>query len=354
MTLPLLEYTSELFENRSEYTVIACQHLLEPNAEMLLELTKNGFKPENIHVIPKAYSFNTEISDLLTSKGLNVHKIKFDSHKKYDYQHYNNIEAILSKINKKPNTLLIDDGGLLIDYILEHPQSTQIRAIEQTSSGYNRLNNREIPFPIINIARSKTKLLLESPYIAELVVSRLKKYTQENKTYNTLIMGNGAIGRSIKKQLNANHKVTMYDTKHSHVKYLEDVIEDKDIIIGCTGSVSIPAEFHKFLGKVLLINASSSDREFDAVFIRRTFKKNNDPHANYKYRDIQLINSGFPITFLGNKHEVEPTKIQITQSLLLAAALSITQNEYKNGFQQLDKELEEKIRNQYIQIKTYL
>jgi len=50
-----------------------------------------------------------------------------------------------------------------------------ICGIEQTTSGYVNLKENSIKFPVINLARSSAKLKLESPYIADAVISKLKE-----------------------------------------------------------------------------------------------------------------------------------------------------------------------------------
>ena len=371
--MPLLEYTSALFKDNSRYVIVACQHFLESNAEMLLKLVDKGFDPKKMYIISKAYSHNVEVARILKNSGMKTIRPLYYPNSPFDEAHRQNITMTMNIVERNHPTkdwLLIDDGGALIDYVnhfsIEHniwkrhyPKS--VCGVEQTSSGYNLLNAKELQMPIINIARSNTKLNLESPHIADLVVSRLENYLQNNHRtgeHNTLILGAGPIGLSIRDKLKDKYNVTLYDTSTNNYTVLEKLLENKDIIIGCTGKTSIPAEYHKYLKNAILVNAASSDREFDAHHLRQDYIKYSKgdriwtPHKNYDLSKIGLegcvlLNSGFPITFQGNRNEGDPKIMQLTHSLMYAGVMSLTQNQYENGLHQLDTKIEQSIRKKY-------
>ena len=370
--MPLMKHIDRLFRDNSRYVVVACQHFLEPNAEMLLKLVDRGFDPKKMYIIPKAYSHNVEIAKILKDARMKIVGPLYYPEDSFDETHKQNVAITMSRVmNKYPTKdyILMDDGGTVINYannimneVWKRFYPKTIAGVEQTSSGYNLLHNKELHMPVINIARSNSKLGLESPYIAELVVSRLEDYLRNNnKTveHNTLILGAGPIGLSIRDKLRDKHQVTLYDTSSKEYTVLEKLVKDKDIIIGCTGDISIPHEYHKHLKNTVLVNAASSDREFDAHHLRKECEKySNDnrivrtTHKNYDLSKIGLegsvlLNGGFPITFLGNKIEGDANMMQITFGLMYAGILSLTQKRYANGFHQLNPEIEKSIRNRY-------
>ena len=95
-----------------------------------------------------------------------------------------------------------------------------------------------------------------------------------------------------------------------------------DLILGCTGMTSITQAQHRFLKKgCILASASSSDREFDSVFIRAKNPAFYNCFQDVDNGHVTLLNSGFPINFDGKRHSIAPEKIQITRALLTAGIL---------------------------------
>ena len=94
---------------------------------------------------------------------------------------------------------------------------------------------------------------------------------------------------------------------------------------------------------MVLASASSSDREFQAVSLRKLLPKFNNCHTNVVVRNIILLNCGFPINFDGGRISVEMEKIQLTRGLILGAIyLSIVSN-YKKGIIELDNKFQDVI-----------
>lgn len=152
--------------------ILACQHILSPQAFMFKMINKSGIPKENIHVFGKIYSTNKVVFNQLQGEGFDVTEHLFDQQKSFDIQHKNNCvkEFIKIKDNIKPNSRLIilDDGGELIksamDYFKQNTNNLIIFGIEQTSSGFRKLENEKLLFPVINVARSNSKLKKRKSY----------------------------------------------------------------------------------------------------------------------------------------------------------------------------------------------
>jgi hypothetical protein len=67
----------------------------------------------------------------------------------------------------------------------------------------------------------------------------------------------------------------------------------------------------------MLISASSSDREFDAISLRKQIPFYTNPHQDVRVGKILLINSGFPINF--DEFYLDSVEFQLTRSLLLTS-----------------------------------
>ena len=216
-------------------------------------------------------------------------------------------------------------------------------AIEQTSSGYNKLKNEKIHFPIINVARSNAKLVYESPFIAELIVkklfSRLKELQLSPKT--CLIVGAGSVGKELFNLLKNKFETHIYDVQQHISDFgkteLANIISDFDLIIGASGNEIINSKIYsKIKNGAILISASSSDREFSAVNLRKSAPKIKDCHKDIFVNDVWLLNCGFPLNFDGNKNSASPEKIQLTRALMLSAICLAMEKEYQKDFIELE------------------
>lgn len=362
--LPLLEYLVQ-HNNHNAFTgvgVIACQHLLSTTVDLFLSMKKLGLDLSSTYVLGKAYSSHPQVARKLQKVGANVSSLSFsfDSSKSFDQQYgryvaqhvQQSLRALKAKGVKR--IILLDDGGILIRYCKQRTGSlTIIGAVEQTSSGYTSLKNIKTRFPIINVARSPVKLKYESVMIADEVVSRLMKYIRQVRWLNPriAILGLGPIGQNIKKKIKPYSSVKTYDFKKHSASRLTNLLHTSNIIIGATGATVLPVTWHnKLLRPVILVSASSSDREFDAVYLRRQVYKKYGIHAHLHFNGIHLINNGFPINFDGQKDNVQPQKIQLTRALLLAACIQAV-SEQQAGIVALNRNIERSILQKFLQLQ---
>lgn len=312
-------------------TALICQHLLRTNQEMIEALFASGLKPKDTYIIGKSYSYNDHIANDLRKQGAHVFEYTYDSHQAFDNLFDNAINRFLNIPQRKENTLIIDDGGALIKKASERADYRIIGAVEQTSSGYHRLQGEKHPFPIMNIARSEAKLHLETQHIVEHALSETNKRLQARGMYIhlPLIIGDGPIGKGLADAL--------HDTYGTRIVGKEEFEQEKERLLrmhgsffGCTGETSISKEYHDRFHFQVLVSLSSSDREFDAYHLRKQWPRTNDPHADIIANKALLLNSGFPITFRGAEHEVTPENIQLTQALMLAGTYEVLRHQQKN------------------------
>lgn len=338
--LPYIDAIVNKYSGPNLYSVkiLCAQHLVSTTYTMLVALLELGACPSNIAMIGKCYSSDPKAIQEIIKLGITVcqSSLMYDSHEEYDTAYRDNISSFLQSqlpslhIHTKDNkAIILDDGGYLLSKInnakLNHDN---IIGIEQTSSGYNLLKEFNLKFPVLNVARSKEKLINESPIIADqavdALIKALKKCSLTPK--KSLIIGNGPIGSSIKKRLQDTYFVDTYDTNSELSSITKDefprCLKNYDLVIGCTGKEVLSHDEQKYLASnTALASVSSSDREFSAANFRKRTKKQTDPHLNVNISGIWLLNSGFPINFSNEFRLIDCDELQITRALLLKATL---------------------------------
>lgn len=350
---------------------------------MLHALFDRGLRPSDTHVLGKCYSTNRHVREALQSDGVDVlpQSTEYDPRHAYDEmidKHVRQLTPIAADAAKAQRPIIIlDSGGHLLHAVNNDLdiQTDRVVGIEQTSSGFHALKNEPIRFPVLNVARSKIKLDVESPWIADAVVGSLldklkllpsewNRFKQDvcvpelriqgkkargmqltwrehfeermrlvrppKRMLNSLIIGGGAIGKAIHERMLSGPKI--FDVQRQRrigfLRNIRHAISQAHVIIGATGTTSVPAHLHKYLHhQVVLASAGSSDREFDAVHLRQNLDKETGCHKNSSItipgtnKRAHLLSQGFPINFDGYPEPVPLQKIQLTSALLMSAVL---------------------------------
>ena len=362
--LPLLDDLSALYSGDSlENTLlIVCQHILISNFVLLDYLIKFGINPKDIFLIGKSYSTSSRTMKDYKRLGINVDEksLAFDSHKSFDQQFSKYVKGFLKNICKKDlskyeKIIILDDGGQLLIHANEFfGGDERVVGVEQTSSGYSRVNKLDLNFPIINVATSEAKLNYETPMIVEAISKEIHKRLRQIDVNikNILIIGNGPIGKGIAEDLRKDFSVCIYDKmkKRSEIskKEFEIKITECDLIIGCSGEkVILESFYHLLKKKVILVSASSSDREFESHKIRKNHAKTSNTHKDFYTNEIILLNGGFPLNFDGHKTSVPLEDIQLTLSLMFAAVIQAIQTPHIRKIVELNSKIQDFIINKF-------
>lgn len=346
----LLEEISKHFDSkRSNFEsvyILACQHILEPQAKMFELLVDFGIPKTNIHIFGKIYSTSKEVLGELSEAGFSTSQPDFDQSISFDIEHAENctkqLELFLSQIKIPSKAIILDDGGELLRIVNDKFDSISkdisIVGIEQTSSGFRKLEKSQLQFPIFNVARASVKLIKESPLIAELGCSRMidafKQYSIVEP--RILVVGLGPMGSntlSIFKE--KGYFALGYDIAHHDKSELVNLIRDNNInvVVGVTGSNILNEEQLQQIKdlldyKLYLISMSSADREFPTIYMRKNGTRSPEIHGDVIWDNLVLVNNGFPITFKGNRYESTPEEIERTIGLLYGSTLeALTNNE---------------------------
>ena len=184
------------------------------------------------------------------------------------------------------------------------------------------MEDKDVPFPVFNVARSETKLTQESPIIARQIFERTLEYTTEKNIQfpRTVIVGLGPIGSSVLQIFETNGcSVIGFDIEISKEALLSYLSEEKpDVVIGATGSPLFTTDDLVSIDNghaYYFISVSSSDREFPVA----TYRNKEGVHEDVHYKNVTFVNNGFPISFKGNRNELTPIEIEKTIGLLMGS-----------------------------------
>jgi S-adenosylhomocysteine hydrolase len=330
-----------------ENIVFVCvQHLLFTTIDLIKSLIILGAQPSNIHIMGKVYSTCPKVVDQLIEMGVIYYPSSCPQKWGYFQDYFNNdiidmwnkVSSMLP-IDKSSNIIVLDDGGQSIANVPKLlADNHSIFAIEQTSSGFYDM--KDTMFPIINVAFSAAKQLLESSMIARAIVKKFDKFLPLSDTPLIFgVAGLGVIGRAIvDKLLSLNYKVIVYDQFEGKYDFVDNVeivnditslFQKADYIFGCTGkNITESIDINIIKGVKNLISCSSKDIEFQSLLriIQSSYNKNVInilDNIEFPIEDgvIKIFRGGFPIN-LDNSGESVPAKdIQLTRGLLLGGMI---------------------------------
>eukprot|EP01080_Neovahlkampfia_damariscottae_P004864 gene4864-8458_t len=353
------QYPKNTFKN---VKILACQHILDTTHSLFDTMVEMGLKKENTFLLGKCYSTSPISFKKMINEGYNVdyNSFRYNSHEPFDETYQRNIEQFLTKNmtgDKEEKIILLDDGGGLVSVFNQFYSnlSSNVSCVEQTSSGFNRLKNESFSFPIMNIARSHGKLVYETPFIVDSIIESQQFFLQKRRDLNPkniLILGDGVIGKSLKTKMEQNFNIQIFGIR-SNVAEIEDKINwnDFDIIIGATGfNIFKNFDFKKLKKSSIIYSVSSSDRELNAIELRKQIEMTTNCRKDLEINGINLVYNGFPMNFSSSEHTemcVSAQRMQITMGLLLAGCCQ-SLSETRTGFVDLEMDLQKDIIEQYI------
>ncbi len=273
---------------------------------------------------------------------------------------------------KKPLTLILDDGGDLTNMVLDKfPELTKdIKGLsEETTTGVHRLYDRveagTLPIPAINVNDSVTKSKFDNKYgCRESLVDALRRATDLMMAGKVgLVAGYGDVGKGSAQSLrSAGVRVIVSEIdpicalqaamEGFEVKRFLDAIPEADIIVTTTGNKDIVTEaaFRKLKDKAVVCNIGHFDNEIDIAWLNKNYGHTKDtikPQVDmYTIEDKEIIvlaegrlvnlgcATGHPSFVMSNS---------FSNQVLAQLELWLHPERYENKVYMLPKHLDEKV-----------
>ncbi|MBP9691884.1 MAG: hypothetical protein KBD90_00950 [Alphaproteobacteria bacterium] len=347
LTALLNDFPTKKIPEIKSIVFVCVQHLVFTTVNLIDALIQLGATPDNIHIMGKSYSSCSEVADQLVERGYhyypNSHQDKIGSFAEYFVQDVKRMWRIVyEELQKKEIKLIVvlDDGGSCLSNVPDYISKTySLVGVEQTRSGLAHLRTHKLSFPVIDVASSAAKQLVESPMIAEAVVKKVSKVLPLNKaTFSTGVAGLGVIGNvTAQKLLSLNHHVITYDKEseqtqlfpqYLHTKNVKELIHESEYIFGCTGEdITTRLEAKDINADKVFISCSSQDKEFLTLLKMFEAQKCQYDHVldhlecSLNGHLVKIYRGGFPINLDNSGESVEAQDIQLTRGLLLGGIL---------------------------------
>ena len=362
-TLSLLDWVaSHTTRSRiADCVIIAHTHLLPNNAPFfrhLSYLVDFG----KVFVLEKPYSTIRSVFDGLVKSGFEIVPVRMEAGAPYEFSVQKSLEILWRKVIEEQKRsgfrkiLIVDDGGDLWHSIpWQELDGIQIAGVEQTQRGIARVENSKIKIPpIVSVASSGIKKLVEAEFIGTSVVKKLQEIGVINENIKIGILGMGSIGIAVEKALNEMKMEAIFYDPNFHttsnipenaVGSMDSLLNESDLIIGTTGKDSLQGTaLERVRGKKILASASSADVEFASLL--KLAQPSTEPFGTIKIYvhdklEIDILNGGYPINFDREKDATPDEDIVLTRCLMyigaMQAAALLQEGNLKSELYKLDK-----------------
>jgi S-adenosylhomocysteine hydrolase len=345
-------------------TALFFQHQLANQVPMVKALIALGLDPARIHWVDIPYTSHASIRAKLGALGIPEENFRvcddFESLTPYAlYQRQRAVKVVDELLKEDPDKLVVlDDGAYFAAAASCFDRSfTECSVVEQTSRGFKKVAKNAAMaatlarLPLIDVAQSAPKSLLESPFIGAAVCASITHHIEDKlnrlgDNARFLVLGFGNIGEAVAKALSTTgpfgprnvyvsdpHRET--EVRASSFEWWERSEGGTfDLVVGCSGTTSFDVGDYVFLNDdAVLVSASSGAVEFN----RRNVVEwagvssaddlaigEHDPHdlhsaipIHFPNRDVTLLNGGFPANFDGRVTCLPYRYIQITMALMV-------------------------------------
>jgi S-adenosylhomocysteine hydrolase len=354
-------------------TALFIQHQLGNVGPQVEALVRLGLDPKQIHWLDIPYTsserFRVEISNRLGIPEENFWVNRYRVLEPYPSHQLRRAQEIIRHLlrNAPRKLLVLDDGAYFLEAAMAFSrQFREVAIVEQTTRGLIKLDdNRSLrayaeAFRIVNVARSKPKLALESPWIGAAVLLALEKHLRDlgslapqfrvNRASLCLVLGYGTIGRQVAHYLRSFVQVHVFDAKAIRRKQAAHdgfPIWSREygpgalkLVVGCSGRHSFGVEDYRSLDShAVLVSASSGSVELsrndfidfastsriDDIFIETDRLLEDRIHQALWMRLVDrravFLNAGFPINFDGRLNCIPARYMQPTALLMVQGAV---------------------------------
>ena len=340
-------------DNLEDYFIISVQHLLRSTGSLFETIVQYGFKPQNIFLTGKIYSTHFETSIKLKKLGINIIESSIPDKLGY-YSSFleGDVKGMWKQLMKvltpDAKIIILDDGGFVLKNVPEEILTDhKVFGIEQTTSGV-RLQKSFKNFPVIHVATSAAKRIIEPPIVSEAVKIQLGKNIAKLKPKAVGIIGYGHVGKAIAEEFQKDYIIYIYDSDKElkretldnihFCKTKDELYLQSDVIIGATGhDISDLKWLNESNKDKTLISVSSGDIEFNKI-LRNCYPflidKLESPLQDFRIRTkngyvLKILRGGLVANFTGRPDSSPGHVIQMTRGLLFAAIIQIIEEREK-------------------------
>lgn len=368
-------------------TALMIQHQLGnhvPQTQALIEL---GIAPREIFWIDIPYTSTPAVREALHRLGIPRENVMISTFRLMDkyapFQRLRVQRFIRERFADPPELLLVlDDGAYMLEALAGmRRRLPRVAIVEQTTRGLIKMEEslaidfcaRDIP--IVNVARSGPKTILEPPFIGVAVCDALRRrigtLLHVGPTDRCLILGYGTIGRQVAAFVSrtlgfSRGRVHVFDEKRDRMAEATAAgfvtWERRDrhlrfkLVIGCSGRASFTVGDYVLLDDgAFLASATSGTVELsredfieladanpdDDIWIDRKGLDESRVHSDLRFhfvdREATFVNGGFPVNFDGRVNCVPAHYIQPTPTMMCAAAVQAVRSS-ETGLVALDSD----------------
>ena len=279
---------------------------------------------------------------------------------------------------KQPLNMILDDGGDLTNMVLDrYPELvSEIKGLsEETTTGvhrlYERMKNKKLPLPAINVNDSVTKSKFDNKYgCKESAVDAIRRATDIMLAGKRVVVaGYGDVGKgTVASFAGAGSIVTVCEIDPIcalqaamdgyEVKKMINVIENADILVTATGNKDIlrAEHFKKMKDKAIVCNIGHFDNEIDMAWLEKNYgntKVEIKPQVDLYTIDgvdvIVLAEGRLVNLGCATGHPSFVMSNSFTNQVLAQLELWINSDNYKNEVYMLPKHLDEKVAKLHLQ-----
>ncbi len=379
-SLPLLDWVADHTTKArlSDCVIIVHTHLL-PNSFSLFRHLSSLVDFGKIYALEKPYSTVKSTMNELVWTGFEVIPVKMTAGMPYDFSVHKSVELLWKRIledQKKTgfkHLLIIDDGADVWQSIpWEALDGVSIAGVEQTQRGIVRIAKSPYRLPpIVNVASSGVKKMVESEFIGQSVVKKLKEMGEIDKAKQIGIMGMGSIGGAVQRALTSIGRTAIFydpiyapgaNAPENAQPSIDTLLNESDLLIGTTGTDSLKGiPFERAFGNKVLASCSSANVEFSSPLkFATTPEKSFDTIEISIHEDLTLhiLNGGYPVNFDREKDSTPDEDIVITRCLLYIGAMQaaelLAEGVQEQAIYNLDRVSQKKLLERWLEDKAKL
>jgi len=328
--------------------MVCLQHLLSTTGSLFEKFIKLGLRPQDTFVLGKVYSANPDVTKRLRSLSFQTFESRTPrSWGSYETELLVEVESMWDRAvthfrkSSVRQVVVLDDGGCVLASVPVGRLDFPVTGVEQTMSGLAFQDAGRVHVPVVQVAASAAKKLIEPNLIQDAIFNRLSAHKAYLEGSICGVVGLGNIGRAVLETLLKHHPfVFVFDIVDSALledlpsgavacKSLKELLEKSNCVFGCTGRDLFEGNnwWQGLSGKRTLLSCSSHDTEFKSILttlnnVGFTSKdKLADTTVSTHRGELLLVRGGFPVNFDGSLESVPAQDIQLTRALLMGGVL---------------------------------